>query len=134
MRTPIELALSVRSWERIVCLADPAAPHRHPEHWSMPQSIRHSNIDPETVVIVDRIEISPKVLGTIIGRRPRLIAFALASIDHERNTRRFLRECYPWSEAWDFSTDFAKILVPFDIWGEPYDRRRIIDMRSETTA
>lgn len=133
MRTPIELALSIRSWERIVCLTDPAAPRRHPEHWLLPQTLRNSTIDPETVVIVDRIELSPKALAAVCSRCPRLVAFALASIEHEKATRRLVKESYPFADAWDFSTDFAKLLVT-DAKGRPYERDRVLDMRPEARA
>ncbi len=129
MRTPIELALSLRSYERVVCLTDPSTPRdTYPEHWELPQTIRGSTIDVHCVVVVDRIDISGKALAAAASRNPRLIAFAVASVDHERATRRLLKSLYPFAETWDVSTDLAKLVLT-DAHGDPYDRDRIIDQR-----
>ena len=135
MRTPIELALSVRSYERIVCLADPDHDRAdYPEHWHLPRTLRDSGIDQNSVVVVDRIELSPKALGLVAGRHPRLIAFALSSVDHYKSTRRLIKLCYPFSDIWELNDiDMAKLLVT-NARGLPYDRDRIQDMRPMETA
>ena len=135
MRTPIELALSVRSYERIICLTDPAADRdEYPEHWHLPRTMRESRIDQASVVIVDKIQLSPRALGLVAARDPRLIAFAISDVDAYKAVRRLIKGCYPFADIWEFNDiDMAKLLVT-NAKGYPYDRDQIVDMRPTERA
>jgi hypothetical protein len=88
----------------------------------------------QSVVIVDRVELQRKTLTSIALGRPRLVAFAVASIDHEKQVRRMITALFPWNEVWTVFTSFGKLLVTKDIQGEPYDRDNLVDMRDGIAA
>lgn len=129
-RPDIELALDVRSYERVVILADPQSTFAYPEHWQRPPKGPDAvPVDSETVLVVDRVEIYRKTLAAVGARRPRLIAFAPADVEQEKSMRRTLRTVYPWAEVWEFHTSFGKLLVTKDAVGPAYDRDDVVDMR-----
>ena len=85
-RPDIELALDVRSYERIVVLSDPGSTYPYPEHWKRSQSAHE--IQADSIVVVDRVEVYRKTLAAIGAKSPRLIAFAPANVDQEKSMRR----------------------------------------------
>ena len=114
-RPEIELALDVRSYERIVVLSSPDSPHEYPESWVKPQKAGDlGQIDAETIVVVDRVEIQRPTLAAIGERGPRLIAFAPQGVDQEKSMRRMLTTLFPWAEVWTLFTAFGKVLVTKD--------------------
>lgn len=135
-RPDIELALDVRSYERIVVVTSPDSTFEYQESWIKPN--RSSDfaqcIDGESIVVVDRVEIQRKTLSQIALHRPRLVAFAVSSIDHEKAVRRMVTALFPWSELWTVSTSFGKLLVSKDIRGNSYERGDLMDMRPEASA
>jgi hypothetical protein len=149
-RPDIELALNVRSYEKVIVIADHGSMYRYPEHWVKLSKLSDLDemslggnemyrIDPQyplamTVVVVDRIEIKRRTLTQLASRYPRLIAFAVANVDHEKQVRRMITSLFPWSEVWTFYTSFGKLLVTKDVVGTVYDRDRIVDMREGIAA
>ncbi len=128
-RPDITLALDVRSYERVVVISNPDSVYDYPEEWVRPNGLADAQVDTETVVIVDRIEMSRRGLSTIAAAGPRLMAFATTNVDQEKSVRRLIKSLYPWAEVWDVSTSFGKLLVSKDIRGIAYDRDVILDMR-----
>jgi hypothetical protein len=134
-RPDIELALDVRSYERVVVLSDPQSTFTYPEHWHRPmRGTDIGRIDAETVVIVDRVEVYRKTVSQVGAGHPRLIAFAPANVEQEKSMRRTLRSVYPWAELWEIHTSFGKILVTKDARGPEYDRDSVVDMRAPAAA
>lgn len=133
-RPDLELALDVRSYEKIVVIAGQDSDYDYPERWSRPSRLSDLTVDGETVVIVDRVEIQRKTLAQIAEGRPRLIAFAILSIDHEKQVRRMVTALFPWNEVWTIFTSFGKLLVTKDAVGQTYDRDDVIDMRVGNAA
>lgn len=134
-RPDIELALDIRSYERIVVLSDPGSTYPYPDHWNRPAKGGDiGQIDGETIVIVDRVEVYRKTLATIGQKAPRLIAFAPANVEQEKSMRRTLRSVYPWAEVWELHTSFGKLLVTKDAIGTPYEREQVVDMRPIAAA
>ena len=130
-RPDIELALDVRSYEQIIVLSNPESVYDYPENWVRPQKGSDlSLIDPNSVVIVDRVEIARRTLALIGERCPRLVAFAPLGLEQEKSMRRMLTALYPWwSETWTLFTSFGKVLVTRDVMGRAYDRDELVDMR-----
>ena len=135
MRTPIELALGVRSYERIVCLTDADRDRdAYPEHWDVPRTLRDAGIDQTCVVVVDGVDLSQRSLSLIGAKHPRLIAFTVEGKEHYMACRRLIKSCYPFADLWDFNeVDMAKLLVT-NARGTPYDRDRVVDMRPTETV
>ncbi len=134
-RPDIELALDVRSNESVVVLFDPDFESQYPDEWIRVRS-RHDidSITPESVVIVDRLEVSRRVLASVAARAPRLIALVPHGVDQEKSMRRTLSGLYPWSEVWTISTAFGKALVTKDAVGPTYERDDVMDMRPSGEA
>jgi hypothetical protein len=144
------MALDVRSYEKVIVLADPESTFQYPEEWVRPaklselddQSLGGSElfkIDPKyplamTVVVVDRVEIQRKTLAQLAEKYPRLIAFAVANVEHEKQVRRMVTALFPWNEVWTVYTSFGKLLVTKDAVGVEYDRNTVVDMRPGATA
>lgn len=144
-RPDIELALDVRSYEKIVVIASQDSEFEYPETWIKPSKL--SDLDDQqiggsetlqpspdyplamSVVIVDRVEVQRKTLSKIAAGGPRLIAFAVANVEHEKQARRMVTSLFPWNEVWTLYTSFGKLLVTKDAVGKPYDRNDVIDMR-----
>ena len=126
-RTDIELALDVRSDERIAVICSEESTYEYPESWVKPESL--SQLQGLSVVVIDRVEIQKRTLAHIAACHPRLVAFAVANVEHEKQVRRMLTGMFPWSEVWTISTAFGKLLVTKDVVGAPYDRDAIVDER-----
>ncbi len=133
-RPDIELALDVRSYERIVVVGEDL--DEYPENWSRPRSIAEllSSVDEQSVVLVDRFDIKAKHLGEVCALRPRLLALAPADVPQEKSMRRLLSVLYPWAEVWTVSTSFGKLLVTSEALGLPYDRENVRDDRPSAEA
>lgn len=127
-RPDIELALDVRSYERIVVITGPDSTFEYPENWVKPVKSADLHIDAESIVVVDRVEIQRKTLQQIAEGRPRLLAFAVASIDHEKQVRRMVTSLFPWNEVWTVFTSFGKLLITKDVQGVAYDRDQMVDV------
>lgn len=149
-RPDIELALDVRSYEKVVVIAGQDSTFQYPEHWVKPSKLSDLDemsiggndtykVNPDfplamSVVVVDRVEIQRKTLAHLAENGPRLIAFAIANVDHEKQVRRMVTALYPWNEVWTVYTSFGKLLVTKDLVGKAYDRSRVVDMRPEAAA
>lgn len=130
-RPDIEIALDVRSNERIVVLSSPDSTFEYPENWVRPAKLSDLEVDSQTVVIVDRVEIQRRTLAQVAEGFPRLVAFAVANIDHEKQVRRMVTSLFPWNEVWTVFTSFGKLLVTKDTVGKAYDRELVVDPLSE---
>lgn len=133
-RPDIELALDVRSYERVIVIAGQDSTHQYPESWEKPASVAALTVDEESVVVIDRVEIQRRTLAQIAEGRPRLVAFAVASVDHEKQVRRMITALFPWNEVWTVFTSFGKLLVTKDAVGKAYDRDTVVDMRDGIAA
>lgn len=149
-RPDIELALDVRSYEKIIVIAAQDSTFQYPEHWVKPGRLSELDdmvlggndtykIDPNfplamSVVVIDRVEVQRKTLSQLAERYPRLMAFAVANVDHEKQVRRMVTSLFPWNEVWTVFTSFGKLLVTKDAVGVAYDRSKLVDMRPEATA
>lgn len=129
-RPDIEQALCIRSDETVVVLAHPDSDYEYPAHWVRPQRLQEiiDAVSPQTVVVVDRLELSRKVLAAVGAKRPRLVAVAPLGIEGEKSVRRMVTALYPWSEVWVFTTNFGKLLVTKDVTGPAYDRDTVVDL------
>lgn len=129
-RPEINLALDVRSYESVVVLSGRLEFADYPEGWLKPENLDELHVDSETVVIIDRAEIQPSTLELISTGGPRLVAFAVSSIEHEKQVRRMITTFFPWSEVWTIPTTFGKMLVSKDVRGPLY---RNVEQLSEVT-
>lgn len=149
-RPDIELALDVRSYEKVIVIAGADSTYQYPDHWVRPTKLADLDgqtlggnesvkADPRyplaaTVVVVDRVEIQRKTLAQLAEKYPRLIAFAVANVEHEKQVRRMVTALFPWNEVWTVYTSFGKLLVTKDAVGASYDRASVVDMRERTAA
>jgi len=127
-RPDIELALDVRSNERVAVLSAPDSDraHEYPDSWITIRSIEDiGEITHETVVVIDRVDVSARVLEEIGAIGPRLLALAPRGVEQEKTMRRMVSGLYPWSEVWTLSTSFGKLLVTKDAVGPVYDRPNV---------
>ena len=133
-RPDIELALDVRSYETVVVIAGQESEYPYPEEWSKPDSLRSIETSKDVlqpVFVVDRVEIQRKTLAQMAEMNPRLVAFAVANVEHEKQVRRMVTSLFPWNEVWTVSTSFGKLLVTKDATGKAYDRNDVVDMRPQ---
>jgi hypothetical protein len=121
----IEVALDVRSYERVVVLS--RVENNYPERWEKTFSSR-AEIDNDTVIIIDRTDISQDDLGIIASAKPRMVAFVPFSVEQEKSMRRMISTLYPWAQVWMQFTTFGKILYTSEIYGLPYNREELVDM------
>lgn len=133
-RPDLELALDVRSYEKVVIIAGHDSTFDYPENWIKPAKLSDLNIDSESVVVIDRVEVQRKTLTQIAEGKPRLVAFAVANVEHEKQIRRMVTLLFPWNEVWTVFTSFGKLLITKDIAGAAYDRDHVIDMREGIAA
>lgn len=129
-RPDIELALDVRSYETVVVIAGQDSDYEYPDNWVKPESlndIKREDLVP--VFVIDRVEIQRKTLAHLAEMHPRMVAFAIASVDHEKQVRRMITALFPWNRVWTISSAFGKLLVTDDCRGPAYDREQIVDMR-----
>lgn len=127
-RPDIELALDVRSYEKIVVLTGQDSSYQYPDEWVRPAKLSDLEVNEESVVIIDRVELQRKTIAQIAEGKPRLVAFAVASVDHEKQIRRMITSLFPWNEVWTVFTSFGKMLITKDISGIAYDRDEIVDV------
>lgn len=125
-RPDIELALDVRSDEKVIVIAGQESEYQYPEKWLKPARISDLAVDEMSVVIIDRVEVQRRTLAQIAEGRPRLVAFAVASVDHEKQVRRLVTSLFPWNEVWTVFTSFGKVLVSKDLRGTAYDRSQVV--------
>lgn len=133
-RPDVELALDVRSYERVIVLA-PDDDKKYPENWIRPSnSTEMEFINEESVVIVDRVDVHWKTLERIGRDRARMVAFVPDGLEQEKSMRRMARALFPWAEVWDVHTSFGKLLVTSGVKGAIYDRDTMVDMRPVSVA
>lgn len=132
-RPRVELAMDVRSDERVVLFTDPSSTYDYPEHWFQPQSMHDADLDPYVVVIFDRMEVSKKHIVSCAINEVRMIGICPIDVDHEKQIRRMLTSLYPWTQVYEASTAFGKVLM-LSPKGRPYDRNRITDDRPKASA
>ena len=113
-RPDIELALDVRSYEKVVVVAGQDSTYDYPETWVQPSRTADLQVNGECVVIIDRVEIQRKTLAQIAQANPRLVAFAVASVDHEKQVRRMVTSLFPWNEVWTGTTVTRDVKVEGD--------------------
>lgn len=133
-RPDIELALDVRSDEKVIVIAGQESEYQYPERWVKPARLSELEIDETTVVIIDRVEVQRRTLAQIAEGRPRLVGFAVASVEHEKQVRRLVTSLFPWNEMWTVFTSFGKVLMTKDVRGASYDRNQVVDMREGIAA
>lgn len=133
-RPDIELALDVRSYEKIVILTGQDSSYQYPDEWVRPAKLSDLEVNDECVVLVDRVELQRKTMSQIAEGRPRLVAFAVANVDHEKQVRRMITSLYPWNEVWTVFTSFGKLLITKDAKGKPYERDDVTDWQTDVTA
>lgn len=127
-RPDIEIALDVRSYERVIVITGQDSTHQYPDGWIRPDKHTDLELNEESVVVVDRVELQRKTMSQIAEAKPRLVAFAVASIDHEKQVRRMITSLYPWNEVWTIFTSFGKLLITKDAKGPSYDRDEVVDV------
>jgi hypothetical protein len=127
-RPDIELALDIRSYEKIVVLTGQDSSHQYPDEWIRPAKLSDLEVNEESVVVVDRVELQRKTIAQIAEGKPRLVAFAVANVDHEKQVRRMVTSLFPWNEVWTVFTSFGKLLITKDVKGLAYDRDEIVDV------
>lgn len=132
-RPTIELALDIRSDERVVLFTDPSSTYEYPERWIAPRTLHDVEFDVFTVVVFDRCDVTKKQLATAAAAEVRMVAICPIDVDHEKYVRRMLAAMYPWTEVFTTSTAFGKVLM-LSPKGQPYDRLRITDDRPVTRA
>lgn len=135
LRPSIEVALDVRSFERIIVLGTTNVGVQYPERWERPEKLSDIHVDGESVVIIDCLELSPETIEAVLCNGPRIAGFVLPAMDREfeKRMRRTLKALYPFSEPWDALTDMGKCLM-LQVSGPAYDRDRVIDQRKAGAA
>jgi hypothetical protein len=123
-RPAIELALDIRSDEKVVLFTDPSSTYEYPESWAVPRSLNDAAIDPMTVVIFDRTDVAKKQIIACGVHGARMVAICPIDVEHEKYVRRMLASMYPWTEVFTTSTLFGKVLM-LSPRGQPYDRDSI---------
>lgn len=132
-RSDITLALDVRSYETVF-LASGQEGVSYPEAWVRIES-RHDVglVVPDSVVVIDRLDIQRRTLASIAARSPRLMALIPHGVEQEKSMRRMLSAMFPWSEVWTVSTSIGKALVTA-AKGLAYERDEVIDARPMAEA
>lgn len=127
----IELALGVRSDERIVVISSRGTAVTYPESWARPTNLEELrfSIDPTSVVIVDGVDVTRRTFNMIGELSPRILAVAPMNEDHARSVRRTITSLYPWAEFWNINSSLGKLIVTKDAVGRAYDREAVIDFR-----
>lgn len=121
-RPDIALALDVRSDENVVVVSKDLDA-QYPTWWVRPQSVHETAVDPGSVVVVDRVELSRRSFAQLAAGCPRLFAFIVppGGIEYEKQVRRMVTALYPWSELWTIWTSMGKALVTKDAKGDAYE-------------
>ena len=133
-RPDVRMALDLRSDETVMVIADPERDSfRYEPEWQRPLTFEEVYVDNKTVVIVDRMELSRESIASITAANPRLLAIAVMDPEHEKRTRKALRTLHPWSDVWDITTEFGRLIVT-SAFGPAYDRANVIDMRAQASA
>lgn len=132
-RPDIALTLDVRSYETVF-LASAQEGVTYPESWVRIES-RHDVglVVPDSVVVIDRLDIQRRTLEAIAARSPRLIALLPSGVEQEKSMRRMVSAMFPWSEVWTVSTSIGKALVT-PAKGFIYERDDVIDARPVAEA
>jgi predicted regulator of amino acid metabolism with ACT domain len=132
-RPDITLALDVRSYETVF-LASAQEGVSYPESWVRIESRQGVGlIVPDSVVVIDRVDIQRRTLATIAERSPRLIALLPQGVEQEKAMRRMVAAMFPWTEVWTVSTSIGKALI-MAAKGRAYDRGDVLDARPEVEA
>lgn len=116
-RPDLELALDVRSYERVVVISNPTSVYDYPDDWERPTSLSDARVDAESVVLVDRTEVSWKTFASLASGGPRLFAFAVDGVEHEKRVRRMITALFPFNEVWTIWTTLGKTLITKDARG-----------------
>jgi hypothetical protein len=118
-RPEIELALDVRSYEKVVVVSNDTEAE-YPTSWLRPQSIADAQVNGESVVVIDGVEVSRRSFAQLAAQSPRLFAFIVppGDIDYEKYVRRMVNALFPVNEMWKIRTDLGTALVTKDCRGE----------------
>lgn len=133
-RPELELTVDLRSYERIAVVSGPDSTLSYPEKWVKLTRSDLNTIDPETIVLIDRVDVQRRTLESIAEKRPRLIVMAPTNVEQEKSMRRLVTSTFPWAESWTIFTSFGKVLVTKDVIGASYERETVIDMRRPAEA
>lgn len=121
--------LDIRSDDRVILISSELNRFRHPDWWEIYSSVTQAGVSPDSAVIVDGVEMTRRTMESLLRPRPRLTAFVVTSIDHERSIRRKLEAMYPWSDMWaggGIWTVAGRVLIT-EARGIPYGRDSFVD-------
>lgn len=93
-----------------------------------------SLLGPDSVVLIDGADVTRRTLGSIGERTPRLLAVTVMGEDDARFVRKDLLAVQPWCELYSVNSSLSRLVFAQHFGGRPYDRDRVIDMRSEARA
>lgn len=135
-RATVDLALDVRSYERVVLMADPTSDFEYPEHWERPKTLPEVRLDGESVLVVDCLELSYETIDAVLSQGPRLAAFILppGDLGFEKRTRSALRLLYPFARLWTVDESALGKFLMLESTGPAYDRTKIVDQRKAGQA
>lgn len=132
----LEVALDVRSWERVVVISNRDSHAAYPDEWVRPAGLDDLllGLDQDSVLIIDGIDVSRRALSLIGERFPRIMGIMPLNEEHSRAMRRVLASLYPWAEFWSVVSARGRLLVVKGAVGRPYDRDLVVDMRTGVQA
>lgn len=135
-RPDAELVLDVRSYERVVVIARRDTVHTYPMAWYRPSSLSEmlTLLGPDSVVVIDGADVTRRTLGSIGERSPRLVALTATGEEHARAARKLLLSVQPWCDLYAANSSLGRLVVAHRFSGRPYERERVIDMRSGARA
>jgi len=135
-RPNIELVLDVRSYERVVVIANRDQSRTYPAAWFRPLTLSEMLllVVPESVVVVDGAEPTRRTYASISQRRPRLVAVTVTGEEHARSVRKALLSVQPWCELYSLNSSLGRLVVAHGFSGRPYDRYELPDMFGKAEA
>lgn len=136
-RPDIELALDVRSYERVVLIAGRDSTTPHPSHWHRPSTLSEmlSLVPDSGIVVVDHgVVVTRRTYEGISIRGPRALCVGVTGDENARSMRKLLLSIQPWCDLHSFMTDMGRVVVAYRFTGRPYDRDAVIDMRPGARA
>lgn len=131
-----EVVLDVRSWERVVVISNRDSSAVYPDGWVRPPGLEELllNLDPDSVVFVDGVDVSRRAFSFIGERAPRIMGIMPLNEEHARAIRRTVTSLYPWAEFWSAMSSRGRMLIVKGAIGRSYDRDLIVDMRTGVVA
>jgi hypothetical protein len=90
-RSPITLALDLRSTEVVTVFADSKSEVDYPETWIRAEPGMTQSVSTDSVVVIDRVDLLRRELADVIARGPRIVAMVVGDRDQEKVFRKNLR-------------------------------------------